>query len=108
MRIPTALPRFPLRFVPAALLLLMACGDGGGVTPPPEPVPETDPEALLTDAQLATPVDALAAVVNEAWVPWINENHNTVRSLVSRRTEDLQFLKTVIGARRLVQLGESG
>lgn len=108
MRMSTALLRFPLRVIPAALLLLMACGDGGGVTPPPEEIPETDPEALLTDAQLATPTDALAAAVNEAWLQWITGNHSTVRSLTSRRSEDLQFLKTVIGGRRLVQLGESG
>lgn len=101
--------RRPLRLLPfAAFLLLGACSDGGEVTPPPPSPPVTDPEALLTDEQLVTAPDPGAAAVNDAWAQWIQGNHFTVRSLTSSRGEDLQFLKTVIGARRLVQLGESG
>lgn len=109
MRMSARSPRWSRRFVPAALLLLIACTDGGEVTPPqPEPPPAPDPEALLTDQELFTPIDPFARLVNEVWAQWINENHFTVRSLVSRRSDDLQFLKTVVGGRRLVQLGESG
>ena len=86
----------------SALALFLACGDAA-----------VDPTAkggdpLLTDAQLATVADTIEAAVNPAWDQWIRANHYTIRSLTSESTDDLQFLKSVIGSRRIVQLGESG
>ena len=90
------------RITVAALALLLACGDGA-VDPP-----VTGGEPLLTDAELTTVADTIEASVTPAWDQWIRANHHTIRSLTSERTDDLQFLKTVIGNRRIVQLGESG
>ena len=85
-----------------AVSLLIGCSDA-----PVAPSPD-DPQALLTDAQLATVADPAAPTVDAAWDEWIKKNHYTIRSLTSTRDDDLQFLKKVIGSRRLVQLGESG
>jgi erythromycin esterase len=46
-----------------------------------------------------------------AWVAWTRSNHFPIASVVATANDDyadLQFLKTTIGDRRLVQLGESG
>lgn len=61
-------------------------------------------------------VTALAAVVagqggNSAWVSWAQANHHavaTVQSSDGDTFDDLQFFKTVLKDRRIVQLGESG
>ena len=90
-----------LRF--AALVLVLACSDSPAGLPSP-----SDPEALLTDMQLTTLQDTVEVSADPAWDQWVRSNHYTVRSLTSTRTDDLQFLKKVIGNRRLVQLGESG
>jgi erythromycin esterase len=96
-------PRLVLnRLTLSALALLLACGDGA-VDPPVD-----GGDQLLTDEQLVTVADTIEASVNPAWEQWIRANHYTMRSLTSENTTDLQFLKTVIGNRRIVQLGESG
>jgi len=87
----------------AALALVVACSDSPAGLPSP-----SDPEALLTDTQLSTPQDTIQVSVDPAWDQWVRSNHHTIRSLTSTRNDDLQFLKQVIGNRRLVQLGESG
>src|SRR5262249_61516056 len=46
-----------------------------------------------------------------AWVVWTRANHFAMASIAVRSDDDfadLQFLKDVVGDRRLVQLGESG
>src|SRR5262249_17139170 len=46
-----------------------------------------------------------------AWIAWTRSNQFPIPSIVTSSHEDfsdLQFLKDVIGPRRLVQLGESG
>lgn len=94
----------------ALTLLLAACAHDAPRTstePPPE-TPAVDPERLLTDAELATEPDPLAPNEDEAWSLWIVDHHQPVRSVTSGNFADLQFLKGVIGERRIVQLGESG
>ena len=46
-----------------------------------------------------------------SWVAWTRQHHFSIASTAARPNDDfadLQFLKTVVGDRRLVQLGESG
>src|SRR5688572_5280038 len=81
--------------------LVAGCSDSPVIPPDPN-------EALLTDKELATPADPAEVTVDPAWDLWIRDHHFTIRSLTSQRNDDLQFLKQVIGNRRLVQLGESG
>ena len=48
---------------------------------------------------------------NSAWVAWARDHHHplsTIESFDGDTFQDLQFFKTVLGGRRLVQLGESG
>jgi erythromycin esterase len=48
---------------------------------------------------------------NSTWVSWARANHHpiaAVQSFEGDTFEDLQFFKTVLGNRRIVQLGESG
>lgn len=48
---------------------------------------------------------------NSAWIAWARDHHHplaTIESFDGDTFQDLQFLKTVLGERRLVQLGESG
>jgi erythromycin esterase len=57
------------------------------------------------------PVALLAQSDTATWVVWTRQNHFPFASLVATPNDDysdLQFLKPVIGSRRLVQLGESG
>jgi erythromycin esterase len=68
---------------------------------------EGGPGPLLTDEQLHVPLEPGGPQVNAAWADWLRRNHHPVRSLTAEDFSDLQFLKPLIGNRRLVQLGES-
>jgi erythromycin esterase len=60
---------------------------------------------------LALPLQARAQDDASSWVAWTRANHFPIASIVARPGDDfadLQFLRGVIGERRLVQLGESG
>jgi erythromycin esterase len=85
--------------------ILVAC-DGATPVAPPAP-PRLDPNALLSDSALHMPLGQGAPFVDGTWAGWIRANHQPVRSLVSTDFSDLQFLKPLIGGRRLLQLGES-
>lgn len=95
---PTLLAR---TLLPAVLLLLAGC-DG---SPPTQPE-GSDPDRLLTDAELRTPEDPAAQPIDPAWSDWIQQNHHPIRSLTSEDFSDLQFLKPLLQGKRLVQLGE--
>jgi erythromycin esterase len=61
---------------------------------------------------LALTASASAQIDRAAWIAWTRAHAHPVESLISVVPDDdfadLQFLKDVIGDRRLVQLGESG
>ena len=65
--------------------------------------------ALVTLAMAASTL-ALSAL-DSRWIAWIRENHHAIRQPAVQPPEDdfadLQFLKEVIGERRIVQIGES-
>src|SRR5687767_14299398 len=67
------------------------------------------PAALVTLAMAAGTV-ALSAQ-DSRWIAWIREHHHAIRQPAVQPPEDdfadLQFLKEVIGDRRIVQIGES-
>jgi erythromycin esterase len=72
-------------------------------------MPPSAPAALVT---LAIAVSALAVHAQDSrWIAWIRDNHHAIRQPAPTAREDdfadLQFLKSVIGDRRIVQLGES-
>ena len=72
-------------------------------------MPPSGPAALVI---LAIAVSALAVHAQDSrWIAWIRENHHAIRpAAVAPREDDfadLQFLKGVIGDRRIVQIGES-
>jgi erythromycin esterase len=67
------------------------------------------PAALVT---LAIAVSALAVHAQDSrWIAWIRDNHHPIRQSAALPRDDdfadLQFLKEVIGDRRIVQIGES-
>jgi len=80
----------------ALALLLAACGAA-----------PTAPTARPPAGAAARPVPP---AVPAEWAAWIQAHHSPIRSTAAGDTDfsDLQFLKGVIGSRRLVQLGESG
>lgn len=49
------------------------------------------------------------AAADSNWIAWVRDHHHPIRRQVSEPDDyaDLQFLKTVIGDRRIVQIGES-
>lgn len=108
------MPRLPHR--PALSLLVLALlasacgggGDGGGGIVEPPPVPQDTLQRLLTDDELVAPEDFGAPAENATWAGWVAANHAPLRSLTSTDYQDLQFLKPLLGGRRVVQLGESG
>jgi erythromycin esterase len=65
-------------------------------------------ERLLTDEELLTEADSLAAAVDPATAAWVRQNSNLLRSLTADDYQDLQFLKPLLKGKRIVQLGESG
>ncbi len=97
-----------------ACALLCGCGGEGGsggpfVPPAPAPVElPSDPEQLLTDAQLVPGADPSPPFVGLVTENWIRDNHHPVRSLTSGDFSDLRFLEPLLAGRRVVQLGESG
>ncbi len=65
-------------------------------------------DPLLTDAQMVTEKDPKAPAVDPAWATWIKNNIAPVRSVThDAGFPDLQFLKTLLADRTIVQLGES-
>ena len=67
------------------------------------------PAALVT---LVMSASTLALYSEDSrWISWIRENHHAIRQPAAAPPEDdfadLQFLKEVIGDRRIVQIGES-
>jgi erythromycin esterase len=89
-----------LALAAASLLATLACGGSA-----PAPVASASPAP--------TPVAATRPVpppVRDAWAEWIQAHHHALRSTSATDADfsDVQFLKTAIGGRRLVQLGESG
>ena len=55
-----------------------------------------------------TPSDTTGGSPSEIPDPWLTANGHPLSSLTSDDFSDLQFLKEVVGDRRIVQLGESG
>src|SRR5262245_47146742 len=71
--------------------------------------PRAAAAGLVLALALSTAVSAQSG--NASWVAWARDHSFPVASIAPSATEefaDLQFLKQVIGDRRLVQLGESG
>ena len=65
----------------------------------------------LTILGVTLSVATLAQSDTAVWVVWTRSHHFPIASIVSASDDDyadLQFLKAVVGDRRLVQLGESG
>lgn len=90
----------------ATFILISGCRKK--ITPPEITDEISDWSPLLNDDELGTRADPNAAFVNPEWADWIIDNHEPIRSLLEDDFRDLQFLKDLIGDRRLVQLGESG
>ncbi len=93
--------------VVSVLTSLIGCGSDP-VTPDTsgnETPPVSD---LLTDAQMRTRQDILAQPVDLEYITWLSANAQPIRSLYSTDYSDLEFLKTTIGDKRIVCLGESG
>jgi len=65
-------------------------------------------DGLLSNDELRTESDLYAAPVPGVWEQWIQTNNIPIRSLTSENYSDLEFLKTILDGRRIVQLGESG
>jgi erythromycin esterase len=66
---------------------------------------------LVAIVVLGLAAGLLAEGDTAAWIVWTRSNQFPIASIVTSSDEDfsdLQFLKDVIGRRRLVQLGESG
>jgi erythromycin esterase len=65
---------------------------------------------LALIALLLAPASAWAQVRGE-WISWARDHHYPIGSIVSTPTDqyaDLQFLRSVLDGRRIVELGESG
>lgn len=99
-------PRISTILLVAAIVLavFLSCEESA-VTPRQEDTPSCG--GLLTDDELMTDVDRGAVPVDSPWSAWIQNNNNPIRSLTEDCYTDLQFLKPLLGKRRLVQLGES-
>ena len=66
------------------------------------------PRACLTLAVAASTL--IVQAQDSRWISWIRENHHAISQPVTTAADDyadLQFLKEVIGDRRIVQIGES-
>jgi erythromycin esterase len=95
-------------FVIITLIFLFPGCNPNQEQPAAPEIPALSPDHLLSDGELVTPGDPNAAPANDAWIAWIRENYIPVRSLTASVYSDLQFLKSLLEGRRIVQLGESG
>ena len=60
---------------------------------------------------LLLPTSAWAQGAPAEWISWARDHHHPIASIVTTSNDqyaDLQFLKTVLDGRRIVELGESG
>jgi erythromycin esterase len=89
------------------IFLFPGCKPNQGESSTPD-TPTISPDHLFTDEELMTTEDPNAAAVDETWAAWIKENYTPIRSLTASVYSDLQFLKSLLEGRRIVQLGESG
>lgn len=62
---------------------------------------------LLTDAEMVNREDPNAADVKQEWADWIKTNVSPLRSLTHTDFPDLQFLKSLLQGRTIIQLGET-
>ena len=86
-----------------------ACGSDASQSPLDPGSPDVfDPQHLLSDRELETPEDPAAPPENPAWTAWAIENHEPIRSIQADDFSDLEFLKSPLADKRIVQLGESG
>lgn len=74
----------------------------------PDPRPREDMGRLLTDAELAVPVDSVIGPENPDYTAWVKANARPIRSLGAKDFSDLRFLAPLLEGKRIVQLGESG
>lgn len=92
------------------ILSIPGCKQSEEITDPgPEPEKPEITGRLMTDAEMVNREDPNAPFVKPEWSAWIKDNVNQVRSLTyAGDFSDLQFLKTILAGRSIVQLGESG
>lgn len=75
----------------------------------PEVRPVEDMTRLLTDAELALPLDTGPPPrENPLWTNWVRAHAQPVRSLGATDFSDLRFFEPLLRGKRIVQLGESG
>ncbi|MHC4180378.1 MAG: erythromycin esterase family protein, partial [Planctomycetota bacterium] len=73
------------------------------------PVTDATPSQVLPDGDaLNSPPDRWSIPLPPLWDQYMTDNHHVLASIESDNFEDLQFLKDLIGDKRIVQLGESG
>jgi erythromycin esterase len=85
---PSGLLIVPVALALCAFLTIVACGDGPSAPVERKPLPEPKDPTVWTD--------------------WLLSNGHALTSLSPVTFTDLQFLKPLLGDRRIVQLGESG
>ena len=72
----------------------------------PFPIPGAI-KGLTTAVVLLLAVELLGGqAIDSAWIGWLRDHHQVVRA-TGDNYDDLQFLKTVLADRRIVQIGES-
>lgn len=99
-------------FATGYIIIALLCS--GCVQPsPPLNAPAGDSSAsffgLPSNAQLTVQLDRNAPAENPAWVQYMQDtaNYRIIRSLTANNYADLQFLKTTLSGKRIIQLGES-
>jgi erythromycin esterase len=72
--------------------------------------PGANPSATASPASAGVRRRPAPPPVQGAWDEWVRAHHSAIRSVSAADTDfaDLQFLEDAIGARSLLQLGESG
>ncbi len=63
---------------------------------------------LLSDAELALPVDSIAMAEDPEYSAWMATHARPIRSLGATDYTDLRFFAPLLANKRIVQLGESG
>jgi erythromycin esterase len=82
--------------------------DGGGAVARIPAADATPSQVLPSGNALNSRLDPWAIPLRPLWNTYVKDNHHVLASIHSDNFEDLQFLKDLIGDKRIVQLGESG